>query len=82
METKVCPKCELEKNINRFCKDKKSKDGLQSYCKDCKNEGNKVYYKNNPKKRGGKTKEQRLKIYYNNRVQKYKHIILYIHIED
>lgn len=33
--TKVCSKCEIEKNVDEFIKDKTRKDGLRTYCKDC-----------------------------------------------
>jgi len=33
--TKVCPKCNIEKSMIEFSKDKKSKDGVQSECKRC-----------------------------------------------
>ena len=65
---KKCVKCKIEKEVEDFCKDSKSKDGKQSQCKKCKAEYLKEYYANNPDKRGEKTKEQRLKTYYKNRV--------------
>lgn len=36
METKVCTKCKVEKNIIFFSKCAKFKDGLQKWCKECK----------------------------------------------
>lgn len=33
---KKCSKCNIEKSLNNFSKDAKSKDNLQSQCKDCK----------------------------------------------
>jgi len=36
METKVCTRCSITKNICEFNKDKHSKTGLSSICKDCK----------------------------------------------
>ncbi len=35
IKTKVCCKCGLEKEIDRFGKNKVKKDGLNSYCRDC-----------------------------------------------
>lgn len=65
---KKCAGCKLEKDIDFFCNDKKSKDGKQSYCKSCKNEKIKKYHKENPDKRGKKSKEKSLEIYYKNRI--------------
>ena len=42
---KKCSKCQVEKSIDAFNKDKKTKDGLQITCRDCRKE----YYKNNKK---------------------------------
>ena len=41
--TKACFKCETEKSLNEFHKDKRSKSGYCSYCKLCKNKYNKTY---------------------------------------
>jgi len=35
MKTKICPKCEREKEVVYFCKDKSRKDGFYPQCKDC-----------------------------------------------
>jgi hypothetical protein len=35
MKTKRCPKCDKIKNIDKFSKDKTSKDGLNGKCKKC-----------------------------------------------
>ena len=32
---KVCTKCRIEKDLNEFNKEKRSKDSLRSWCKDC-----------------------------------------------
>lgn len=50
METKVCRKCGIEKNISEFGKHKVSKDGLLSKCKVCNNMRSVEYRKNNPQK--------------------------------
>lgn len=34
--TKICTKCKKEKDIKKFIKDKKTKDGLCYWCKECK----------------------------------------------
>lgn len=34
-ETKYCKRCDTTKPIERFCKDRKTKDGHGFYCKDC-----------------------------------------------
>ena len=47
METKVCPKCNKEKPIKEFYKDKANKNGLNSWCKECTKEHNKEYYQEN-----------------------------------
>lgn len=43
MNTKICSKCCIEKNIDEFSKDKKTKDGLKCWCKLCSAEYNKKY---------------------------------------
>jgi hypothetical protein len=53
METKLCPKCELEKETLNFDKSSTSKDGLYHTCKDCRKE----YRKQN---------KESIKNYYNN----------------
>jgi hypothetical protein len=55
METKLCRKCNTVKNIDKFGKNKTTKDGLQSWCCECKNEYNKNYKREN---------KQKLKKYY------------------
>ena len=35
METKICPKCKIEKTKNDFYTSKSSKDGLRWQCKEC-----------------------------------------------
>jgi len=43
-KTKICSRCRKRKRLDKFCYDKKSKDGKQSQCKACKNEQVKAYY--------------------------------------
>jgi len=76
METKICNKCSITKNICEFNKDKHSKTGLMSICKDCKKIKNLNYrisnaskYKESQKKYrlSNKLKEkERIKIWRNN----------------
>jgi hypothetical protein len=40
---KVCTKCKVEKELTEFCKNKKTKDGLESWCKVCKSAYNKIW---------------------------------------
>ena len=54
MQTKICTKCNQEKNISEFNKDNSGKFGVYSICKVCFNNQSKIYRKKN--------KEQ-LKIY-------------------
>jgi len=68
---KKCYKCKLEKPFNKFCKNKKHKDGLNEMCKDCKkeyniknSERNKEYYTLN--KNPEKNKEYNSKFRKNN----------------
>ena len=38
METKVCARCKVEKELNLFNKNKRTKDGFHFYCKQCRSE--------------------------------------------
>jgi hypothetical protein len=68
METKICRKCYIEKDISNFSKDISRKDGYRIYCKEClKNKYDKKT--SNTKKREPRTKEEielQRKIYYQN----------------
>lgn len=44
---KTCTKCRLDLDTERFSKQSRSADGLQSWCKDCSSSNHKTYYKNN-----------------------------------
>lgn len=35
MQTKICPTCKVEKNIDQYNKNKNCKDGLQRECREC-----------------------------------------------
>lgn len=50
METKICSKCKIEKNIVEFSVRLKSKDGLRSTCKLCDKEETKKWRLNNKEK--------------------------------
>ena len=47
MKTKVCKRCNEEKSVNEFVKDKQY---IKTYCKKCDNERTKEWAKNNPAK--------------------------------
>ena len=64
IQTKICPRCKIEKSVECYSKNKNSKDGLHSYCKDCKNHHNKQYRQENLEKereRHKKYDQKRLK---------------------
>jgi hypothetical protein len=63
METKVCVKCNIEKQISKFRKRKDSKDGLITECKECSYFVWKKYRDNNNEK----IKDQKRKEYIDNR---------------
>ena len=45
MQTKVCCRCQVEKSINEFGKDKYTKDGYNYACKECRNKKFLEHYK-------------------------------------
>ena len=68
MTTKICTKCNCEKELTEFGKNKDSKDGLQYYCKQCRNSIAKIKRQNPDsnhkeilRKSYAKLKEKRLK---------------------
>ena len=50
METKFCPKCETERSVLDYHKDKSRKDGLFAYCKTCNKAHVKKWQQANPEK--------------------------------
>ena len=82
METKVCGKCKVIKDVGNFGKDKRTPTGLRSTCNECRREESREYRKNNPEKRKKtlkkfylKNKESellRFKIYRENNSEKRK----------
>jgi hypothetical protein len=50
METKICSKCNEEKNICEFNKEKRNKSGLKSECKLCRKLIKKKHYDTNKHK--------------------------------
>lgn len=50
METKICRKCKLDKDINEFSKKNTSKDGKQNICKYCDKQESKKWRENNKEK--------------------------------
>ena len=55
--TKVCTKCNEEKEFGEFYKDKTHADGLKSYCKKCKSETARIRYNENKKEYSEKSKQ-------------------------
>jgi hypothetical protein len=67
METKVCSKCNITKNLNEFHSDKYKKDNLSSSCKICNNNRTELYKLKNP----DKVKESKKKEYLKN-IERYR----------
>lgn len=63
--SKICTKC---KQPGIFCKDSKSKDGLQSQCKICKSKQIVSYLQKNKDKRSKSGPEKRLRYYYKHKI--------------
>jgi len=59
METKICSKCKIEKDVCDFGKNKLKSDGLQPNCKLCRKIETSSYYKTNSEKIKLKVKEYR-----------------------
>tara|TARA_R110000822_G_scaffold90547_2_gene209342 strand:- start:207 stop:812 length:606 start_codon:yes stop_codon:yes gene_type:complete len=54
---KKCTKCNIEKELDNFSKNKNYKDGLQNQCKVCTKEAKKIYYDKNSEKVKQKARE-------------------------
>jgi AraC-like DNA-binding protein len=50
METKICSKCKVEKDVCDFHKKSKNVDGYNHNCKECRKKETSLYYKNNKNK--------------------------------
>lgn len=46
MTTKICSKCNTEKELDQFCNSKSSSDGKRPECRECKNILAREYIKN------------------------------------
>lgn len=57
MKTKVCPRCDIEKELKEFHKDKSRNDGHEYNCKICKNEMTRRRYYENKENRNKQQKE-------------------------
>ena len=74
MKKKKCPKCGVEKSVDKFYRYKRKKDGLRCYCKKCVDKSRKEYdVKNKEKyKAKWKAKYQKRKPYMRNYMLKQK----------
>jgi hypothetical protein len=61
METKICCRCKLDKELSEFSKHKKSKDGLRYECNVCHSLDSKKYYNENIEKSLKRSKDNHLK---------------------
>ena len=63
MKSKICTKCKLKKNLNKFYKRKNRKNGnsFRSQCKECCKKQDELYRNNNTKKRKQILKNYELK---------------------
>jgi hypothetical protein len=60
METKICSKCKIKKELSEFYKNKKKKDGLCGYCKSCWSIFHKEYRVKNSEKEKDRHSKYRL----------------------
>lgn len=56
---KFCPKCQTNKELDKFPKNKNSKDGLYCWCSECNNASSRKYAANNKNKVYKKNKEDK-----------------------
>lgn len=57
MLTKVCTKCGIEKNVDRYSKQTKGRLGVRADCKDCEAARMKLYYESNREASSSRTKQ-------------------------
>jgi hypothetical protein len=57
MESKICSKCELDKSLSEFNKNKNTKDGHSSNCRECIKLAKQIYYQINKQKILDKVKQ-------------------------
>ncbi len=69
--TKICTKCNIEKEIENFAFRKRSKN-KQAWCKDCSSENNKLWYLNNKERKGDYGKAYNQSHVYEMRLTRYK----------
>jgi len=79
METKICTKCNEEKFLTEFNKNKNNQDGLQFWCRECVKHQCKVYI-SNPEIR--KNKNQQAKKWYWDNKEKFKQYSKKYHQEN
>jgi hypothetical protein len=58
---KQCLKCNENKNVEEFYKDKSKKDNLTIYCKDCCKSKERAYYLSDPHKKYFRTRKSKFK---------------------
>lgn len=61
METKICCRCKIEKNMSEFFNSKRNKDGKSGVCKLCNNNRGRTYYEENKEKEANRRKEKYFK---------------------
>lgn len=66
MNTKICSRCKIEKDVGCFSKDKTRKDGLQYFCKNCRKMARKKEYSSRYREKNKDRISEHLKIYYQN----------------
>jgi len=75
MRTKICSKCNIEKDSTCFSKKTENKDGLMSQCKTCRSKIELIYRQNNREK-----VKLRRKNYYE--INKEKHLEYFLKMRD
>jgi hypothetical protein len=75
MQYKICLKCNREKDVSDFHKNKRTKDGYDRYCKQCKYEAYLVRYEKNKDKIKEYNKNYRLNHIEENKINKHNYDI-------